>query len=151
MRKSMVVWSAATLLALGFTACKSVNVIGYPVEFIDIHAPEHVWVTQPDKSVTELYAPQLKGDTLVGFVKGTGAYVEIPVANIQIMKAPQVSAMKTALFAGTVAIGGALLLAQVTGSAPYCANFAPGAANNGLVQPCGTTNGKPNTDVATSP
>jgi hypothetical protein len=51
--------------------------------------------------------------------------------------------MKTALFAGTIAIGGALLLASVTGSAPYCANFAAGAANNGVVQPCNTTNGQP--------
>jgi hypothetical protein len=93
--------------------------------------------------VTEIYGGKVNGDTLVGFVKNTGLYVEIPVSQIQLMRAPLFSPMKTALFAGTVAIGGALLLAQLTGSAPYCANFAGGSANNGLVQPCNTTNGQP--------
>jgi hypothetical protein len=102
-----------------------------------------VWISQADKSVTELYGPQLHGDTLVGFVKGTGQYIEVPVADIQLMKAPMFSPLKTALFAGTVAIGTALIVTSVQGSAPYCANFAAGSANNGVIQPCNTTNGQP--------
>jgi hypothetical protein len=134
MRKPVLV---ATALVLSLAGCTSVGVVGYPVEYIDMHAPGHIWVTQTDKTVTELFGPQVRGDTLVGFEKGTGQYVEIPVSNVQLMRAPLLSPMKTALFAGTIAIGGALLLTQVTGTngaANVC--FPPGGANMGLPVPC---------------
>jgi hypothetical protein len=44
---------------------------------------------------------------------------------------------RTMLFAGTIAIGSALLLTQVTGTnGPANVCFLPGAGNNGLPLPC---------------
>ena len=124
-------------------ACTSVGVVGYPGEYIATKSPSHVWVTQAGQTgLKDLYNPQLHGDTLVGFDKG-GAYFEMPIGDVQLMKAPVAAPAKTALFAATVAVGTALIITHVQGGVDYCANFAPGAANNGLVQPCGTIYGKP--------
>jgi hypothetical protein len=140
MKNGLLHGAAATAVMLVTVAgCKSVGVVGYPAEFVDSHAPEHVWISKADKSVTELYGPQLHGDTLVGFVKGTGQYMEVPIADIQLMKAPMFSPMKTALFVGTAAIGSALALTAVmgnggSGGANVC--FPPGGLNQGLPVPC---------------
>jgi len=150
MRVPFLAGLGSLALVVGVAGCKSTTTVGYPAEYVSMKSPSHIWVTTADKKVVEMYNPQIKGDsgdTLVGFASKTGGYTEIPVSQVQIMKAQEVSLAKSMVLAGAISIGMALLVSQTQGSAPYCANFAPGAANNGLVQPCGTTNGKPNTAV----
>ena len=128
------------LLLLVLGACKTTSTIGYPAEYVATKAPGHVSVTQADNTVVDLYNPQIKGengDTLVGFMGKTGAYFEMPLTDVKLMRAQDVSMGRTMLFAGTVAIGGALLLAKVAGTnggANLC--FPPGGANMGLPVPC---------------
>jgi hypothetical protein len=126
------------LVALG--ACKTTNTVGYPAEYVSMKGPGHVWVTESDKSVIELYNPQIKGengDTLVGFLGKSGTYFEMPLSDVKLMRAPEISMGRTMLFAGTIAIGSALLLTQVTGTnGPANVCFLPGAGNNGLPLPC---------------
>lgn len=135
------VGAAALLITLA--ACTSVGLVGYPAEYIATRAPAHVWVTQAgSNAMIDMYNPQLHGDTLAGFDK-EGGFVEIPIESVQLMRAPMASPGKTALLAATAAIGTALVITHIQGGVDYCANFAPGSANNGLVQPCNTANGKP--------
>jgi hypothetical protein len=143
MRAPYSAGAGVATLVLALAACKTTATVGYPAEYVSVHGPEKVTVTQPDKSTVDLYNPQIHGDTLVGFVGKSGQYMEIPLTSVQLMRAQEVSLGRTMLLAGALSIGAALLVSQTQGSAPYCANFAPGSANNGLPQPCGTTNGKP--------
>jgi len=129
------------LLAI-VAACTSTATVGYPAEYVSMRSPGHVWVTTTDKNVVELYNPQIKGDsgdTLVGFAGKTGAYLEIPVSSVQMMKAKEANTGKTMLVVGAAAIGSALLLTTVmgnggTGGANVC--FPPGGLNQGLPVPC---------------
>ena len=129
---------AAAFVVVGLAACTAVGNVGYPAEYISTKQPGHVWITQSDKTVTELYNPQIKGDsgdTLVGFSR-TGEYLEMPVANVQLMKTAMASPMRTALLAGTVAVGTALIVSRIQGTAPTNLCFPPGGANMGVPVPC---------------
>jgi len=143
MHKPTIGRMSAVLLGAGLAACTTVGAVGYPAEFVATRAPAHVWVSQASKTgMIDMYNPQLHGDTLAGFDK-EGGFVEIPIGDVQLMRAPMSSPGKTALLAATAAIGTALIITHIQGGVDYCANFAPGSANNGLVQPCNTTYGKP--------
>ena len=145
MHKHMIGRLSVVMVAGGLAACTTVGAVGYPGEFVATHSPAHVWVTQAGKDgMMDLYNPTLHGDTLAGFDKNGGFY-ELPIGDVQLMRAPMAAPAKTALLAASIAIGSALIITNVQGSSAYCANFAPGSSNNGLVQPCGTIYGKPNT------
>ena len=131
-------WIGGALFVVSVAACTSVGTVGYPAEYIATKAPGHVWITNTDKTVMELYNPQIKGDsgdTLVGFSK-TGEYTEMPVANVQLMRTKMASPMRTALLAGSVALGTALIISKVQGTAPTNLCFPPGGGNMGLPVPC---------------
>jgi hypothetical protein len=128
--------TGATLLVVMLAACKSVGVVGYPAEYIDTHGPTHVWVTGTDNSVQDLYNPQIHGDTLVGFQKGNGGYVEMALSDVKLMKAEFAAPMRTALLAATVAVGTALVISRIQGTSPTNLCFPPGGGNMGLPLPC---------------
>ena len=133
MKKSLI---GASVVVLGL-ACTSVGMVGYPGEFIATKAPGHVWVTQTGNSQTmDLYNPTLHGDTLAAFDR-TGGFVEIPIASVQLMKAPMSSPGRTALLAATTAIGTALIISHIQGKVDNCVRCNPGGGNNGLPVPCG--------------
>ena len=115
-------------VVLGLAACTSVGVVGHPTEYVSTRAPSRVWVTQSDKTVVELFKPLIKGDnsdTLAGFTK-SGDYVAMPMANVQIMKAPMASPARTVLLAGSVAIvGTALIVGDIQSSAPVPLCYTP--------------------------
>lgn len=125
------------LLVVGLAACTTVGVVGYPAEYIATKAPGHVWVTRAGSNEQlDLYNPQLHGDTLAAFDR-TGGFLEMPVADVQLMRAPMASPGKTALLAATAAIGTALVISHIQGGTDNCVKFNPGAGNNGLPVPCG--------------
>lgn len=132
-------FAACAVLLSGAAACKSVGVVGYPAEYVATHGPSHVWVTEPNHQTVDLYNPQVHGDTLVGFDKG--AYTEIPLGDVQIMKANFPAPLRTALLAGGAAIGTAAVVAVLMGSGttPYQAStcITPGTD---FVTPCPNPN-----------
>jgi hypothetical protein len=130
MRKFFVV-AAAALVGIG--ACKTVNTIGYPAEFVATRGPSHVWVTTNSKGTeTELWNPTVHGDTLAGFNRG--AFTEIPLGDIKLMKAPVAAPGRTALLAGGLAIGSAATVAMLMGSGPGSGTcITPGTD---FVSPC---------------
>jgi len=125
------------VLAVGLAACKTTETIGYPAEYVSVHSPQFVWVTRPDDSTLQLFNPELHGDTLVGFDKG--AYTEVPLADVRIMRAHVLSPMKTALFASGIAIGAAVTVVELTGGGgPANVCITPGTD---YVTVCGSTGG----------
>jgi len=143
MHKHIIGRLSVVMAAGGLAACTTVSAVGYPAEYVATRSPAHVWVTQAGKQgMMDLYNPQLHGDTLAGFDKNGGFY-EMPVGDVQLMRAPMAAPGKTALLAASIAIGSALIITQVQGSSAYCANYGAGSNNNGVPQPCGTTYGKP--------
>jgi len=128
---------SAAVLLVSLAACTSVGVVGYPGEFIATHAPSHVWVTSAkNTALFDIYNPQLHGDTLAGFDKA-GGFMEMKIEDVQLMRAPMASPGRTALLAGTLAIGTALIITHIQGGVDNCVRFNPGGGNNGLPVPCG--------------
>jgi len=125
-------------------ACTSVGVVGYPGEYVATRTPAHVWVTRAGASnMLDLYNPQLHGDTLAGFDK-SGGYLEMPIGDVQLMRAPMAAPGRTALLAATAAVGTALVITHIQGNSQNCLSYPPGGLNQGLPVPCGTEYGKPN-------
>ncbi|HUK21855.1 MAG TPA: hypothetical protein VLV45_09925 [Gemmatimonadales bacterium] len=128
MRNYLVVM-AAGLFAVG--ACKTVEPIGYPAEFVATRGPSHVWVTNTNGNETELWNPTVHGDTLAGFNRG--AFTEIPLGDIKLMRAPIAAPARTALLAGGLAIGSAATVALLMGSGTGSTCITPGTD---FVSPC---------------
>ena len=126
-----IVKFTAPVVALGFAACTSVGVVGYPAEYLSINSPSHVWITQADNSVVDLHNPQVHGDTLVGF--SNGGYVEMPIESVKLMRAQFSSPARTAILAGTSAIVAAVAVSSLMGggSGSTCYN-----RDTGGVMPC---------------
>jgi hypothetical protein len=114
MRKHLWTPGIVSVVIISLAACTTTGVVGYPAEYIDTHGPNHVWVTQPDNTVVEMSNPQVHGDTLVGFVNG--AYTEMSLGDVKLMKAKFSSPGRTAVLAGSVAIGTALAVTALMGS-----------------------------------
>ena len=141
MHKSTVGLTSVVLLVAGVAACTTVGLVGYPGEYVATRAPSHVWVTQTGKTAMfDIYNPQMHGDTLAGFDK-EGGFMEMNIQDVQLMRAPMASPGRTALLAATLAVGTALVITHIQGNVPNCIGFQPGAANNGVPIPCGTTSG----------
>ncbi len=100
---------AAALLPLAplVTACRTVVPVPSPAQYVSTKAPGLVWVTKTDNTVLALGSPHVVGDTLTGFVKG-GEYLEMPLSNVQSMRASVAAPHRTALLVGTVTLVGAV-------------------------------------------
>jgi len=100
---SLAITSAAVL-----AGCHSMR----PVSLAEIGSARtwaHVWVTQPDRSVIELSGPDVRGDTLRGFVDGK--YQEMPVSQAVEIRVRERDTGRTAVLVGTAA--GATLAALI--------------------------------------
>ncbi|HUK21368.1 MAG TPA: hypothetical protein VLV45_07410 [Gemmatimonadales bacterium] len=134
MRLQSTLLVAALLTIAG--ACKTVRTEGYPAEYVSIHGPTHVWVTQSNNSVVELWNPTIHGDTMAGFNKG--AFTEISLADVKLMRASEIDPTRTALLAGGTAIGTAAIVATLMGSGSGSTCITPGTD---FVTPCPGQNG----------
>jgi hypothetical protein len=125
------------LLALSLAACTSVGMVSYPAEYISMKSPGEIWITQgDDPTFVELRGATLHGDTLAGFDKN-GAYTELPIGAVKLMKARAVSPTKTAVVFGVAAVATAVTLTQVIGNnGPASICYTPGSSSGG-VHPCG--------------
>ena len=113
------------LCLLGLPACYSTAGVGYPAEFIDMHRPSRIWVTETNDSVLAFDSPQMHADTLAGYVEG--GYRELPLADVKFVKARVLSPTKTAVLAGAVALAAAGAVVSLTGTkgqANICFNGA---------------------------
>ncbi len=81
-----------------------------PAQYVSTKAPGLVWVTKTDNTVLALGSPHVVGDTLTGFVKG-GEYLEMPLSNVQSMRASVAAPHRTALLVGSVAVVAAVATA----------------------------------------
>ncbi|PYP33145.1 MAG: hypothetical protein DMD49_04020 [Gemmatimonadetes bacterium] len=117
------------LFALASACSAVVPVLDAPASYITARAPEMVWITKADNSVVQLASPKVMGDTLAGFVGMD--YVEMPLSNVQSLRARQRAPKRTALLIGgvTLATAGAIA-AYLTRSAnatqtPECMDPEP--------------------------
>ena len=88
------------------TACTTVATVRRPAQFITAKVPRVVWVTTTDNSQVALLSPRVRADTLGGLAEGVH-YVEIPLSNVQSMRARQAAPRRTLLLMGglTLALG----------------------------------------------
>lgn len=126
---------------LGIVSCKTVGVVGYPAEFVATRGPSHVWITQNNNDQVELWNPTVHGDTLAGFDRG--AYTEVPLGDIKLMRAPFPAPARTALLAGGLAIASAVTVAALMGSGQGGTCITP---VTDYVTPCQNPN-NPNTQT----
>ena len=103
--------ATSLLILVTVTACSTMQPVAQPREFMQLRKPGTVWVTrQAIPAMVELNAPQMVGDSLVGFIEGE--YVEIPFNQVQSIQAKQYSRGRTMAFILGVSavVVGALLL-----------------------------------------
>ncbi len=116
--------TAAALISLVplATACTSVGTVRRPAQFIASKAPQIVWVTTADNSQVALLSPRVRADTLGGLAEGVH-YVEIPLSNVQSMRARQAAPRRTLLLMGglTLALGTLVASASSGTGAPSSA------------------------------
>jgi hypothetical protein len=105
-----------SLLVPLLAACSTVVPVASPGEYISTEQPERVWVTRADGAVIVLDAPQLFGESLVGFVNGN--YEEMPLGQVTQLQARRAAPGRTVLLiAGTVVVIGGVIHFLV-GNAP---------------------------------
>src|SRR5688572_14266204 len=97
--------------------CSTMQPVAQPREFMRSRKPKTVWITQESaNTMVALNAPQLVGDSLVGFIEGE--YVEIPMVQIQGIQAKQYARGRTVAFIlgmTAAAIAGLLIMGSGLG------------------------------------
>jgi|SRR5687768_4331857 len=110
--------ATSLLILVTVTACSTMQPVAQPREFMQLRKPGTVWVTrQAIPAMVELNAPQMVGDSLVGFIEGE--YVEIPFNQVQSIQAKQYSRGRTMAFilgVSAVVVGALLLTGGGLGS-----------------------------------
>ena len=104
------------------TACTTVATVRQPAQFIASKVPQIVWVTKTDNNEVALLSPRVRADTLGGLAGGVH-YVEIPLSNVQSMRARQAAPRRTLLLMGglTLALGTLVASASSGTGAPSSA------------------------------
>jgi hypothetical protein len=107
------------LILVTVTGCSTMQPVARPTEFFRSRKPKTVWITQESaNTMVAVNAPQLVGDSLVGFIEGE--YVEIPMKQVQGIQARQYARGRTVGFilgVTAAAIAGLLLMGSGLGSA----------------------------------
>lgn len=100
------------LAALSGIGCKTTA----PVTLAELNAlkPERAWVTESDKSITIVEAPQVVGDTIVGYVNGV--YEEMPSTKFSQIVVEKNATTRTILLVGAATVGlGGMIYALIGG------------------------------------
>jgi len=87
-----------TLLVCAVTACHTMK----PVQPATLSSKSinRIWITKANDSAIVLAEPQLRGDTLAGFVNGQ--YEEMPLSDARSLRAREPAYGRTALLAGAL-------------------------------------------------
>jgi hypothetical protein len=89
--------TTSLLILVTVTGCSTMQPVARPREFVQLRKPGTIWVTrQETPAMVEVSAPQMVGDSLVGFIEGE--YVEIPFNQVQTIQARQYSRGRTMAF-----------------------------------------------------
>jgi hypothetical protein len=113
------------VLVLASAGCYTTAGVGYPAEFIDTHRPSRIWVTESNDSILAVDNPQIRSDTLTGYV--VGAYRELPMSDVKFVRGRVLNAGRTAMLAGVAALAAAGAVVSLTGTkgqANICFNGA---------------------------
>jgi hypothetical protein len=124
---------AVLLAALAGAACHTMK----PVSLAQLNAikPDRAWVTEGDHSVILVSAPQVVGDTLVGYVNGK--YEEMPTSQFKQVIVQRPATSRTVLLVAVIAAGFGGMAFALTGGgstnkfdASYCEEHSedPGCA-----------------------
>ena len=109
---------AAVLLIGGALHCtKMTSVTVAPEQYVSSRRPVQVDLRLTDGSHVSVAGPQIVGDTLTGFIRGT--YYETPLSSIATMRALVPAPERTAaiaLIVGATVIGGAIYAYTHAGS-----------------------------------
>src|SRR5579872_5179547 len=103
----MIKRSLAAVLMPAMLGCTTFGPVN-PKQYIVSHRPAEIWIWKADSSVVRMRGPHFlqDSDTLVGLVEN--AYQELPLGDIQQVKATRPAPTQTAaLVIGTVALIGA--------------------------------------------
>lgn len=123
---------------LGSAACRSVQPVMQPSQFIPRANPEVVIVTYNDNSEVPVAQPRMSGDTLLGTWQGLGEPVAVPMSQVQRIDAVQRDRKRTTLLiAGLTAVtaAGVYALIQATSGSDVCDYGRPGEGEGGLPKP----------------
>jgi hypothetical protein len=111
-------------LLLGTAACRTVQPVRQPAQFIPQANPDVVVVVFNDNSQVPVSQPRMSGDTLLGTWLGVGDPVVAPLSQIQRIDAVQRNKKRTTLMiAGLTAMTAAGVYAMMqaaTGGRPTC-------------------------------
>jgi hypothetical protein len=86
----------AALLLCAVSACHTMKPV--PPSQFSSRTIHRVWITKGNDSAIVLVSPQLRGDTLAGFVNGE--YEEMPLSEARSLRAREPAYRRTALLAG---------------------------------------------------
>ena len=110
--------TVSLLILVTVTGCSTMQPVARPREYFQGRKPKTVWITKESaNTMIAVTAPQLVGDSLVGFIEGE--YVEIPMGEVQGIQAKQYARGRTVGFIlgmTAAAIAGLLLMGSGTGA-----------------------------------
>lgn len=126
------------VILLGSAACRSVQPVMEPSQFIPQANPTLVIVTYKDNSEVPVAQPRVSGDTLLGTWQGLDEPVAVPLNQVQRIDALQRDRKRTTLFiAGLTAFtaAGVYALIQATTGGDNCDYGRPTEGEGGLPKP----------------
>lgn len=108
---------AGALAFATVTACKSLQPLHEPAQYIATAHPPVVYVTAKNRAQIAIEQPRMSGDTVHGTWVGTGQSIAVPLSRVERMFAPQHDSKRTIVFAaGAVVAGGVLIYALAQSS-----------------------------------
>lgn len=116
-------WLPLALVVVVLPGCHTMRAVG-PSQVGTARELPEVWVTGVDHRTVVLNAPEVRGDTLAGFIDG--AYHEMPLSDVVAIRARQASRLRTAALVATGAVATSALLvyfgnrSYVSGGAQTC-------------------------------
>ena len=79
------------------SACHSMRTVT-PADIGSARSLDRIWVTQSDRTVIQVAAPEVRGDTLIGFVDGN--YREMPLSQTVALQVRERDTGRTAVLVG---------------------------------------------------
>jgi hypothetical protein len=111
------VYLAGALAVAAATACKSLQPLHEPAQYITTAHPRVVYVTATNRAQIAIEQPRMSGDTVQGTWAGTGEAIAVPMSRVQQIHAPQHDSKRTIAFtAGATIVGGVLIYALAQSS-----------------------------------
>ena len=119
---------AGALLLTQVAACSKMRTLPEPVPYMNTMRPGQLWVTPSGGLETVILAPQLYGDSIMGWDE-VGQQTVVPLAEIEQVRAREFDLTRTALLATGVAGVAVALGFAIFGGYATCDSFGVQSSN----------------------